>query len=391
MPCGTWPLCDTKNIETNGTANWYETRLIEQGDSPMNEKGKNIIPMIGFILIVAVLMGGFALAKGFGKDGIFSSNTERSKSEAKGSALGGYNIDETGNMTASGMDKISISSISSEVNIDTHSSNEVEAHFHGKITTLSKDALPYLEVKKEGKTVIVRIVYPITTNISISGQTWLDVKVPENWADDLEVSTVSGSINAPELNGEEIKLKTTSGEIKVENISGETVQMHSTSGSFKIGKLDAQETFEKNTVSGSFEADSIEADEVKLGSTSGSTTVRDAVIEKVTSTSISGTVQMNIQEGSAEMSTTSGEISVSFEQGFEEFKANSVSGSVKLQIPGDSGFKIDVNTVSGDINCEDFSMKIISSKKNHLEAEAGDGDSRIEVHTTSGSVNIQKR
>jgi DUF4097 and DUF4098 domain-containing protein YvlB len=336
-------------------------------------------------------MGGFAVAKGFGENGIFSGNTQESKSTTKGSALGGYTIDETDNASTNGMDKISISAVSSEVNIQTNSSDEVEAHFHGKVSTMNKDTLPYLEVAKEGKTVIVKVVYPKTMNISISGQTWLDVKVPENWGDDFEVSTVSGSINAPELLGEEVKISTVSGSINTDSIHGDNVYLNSTSGSFKIGKLIAEDTFEKGTVSGGFEIDSLEAEEVKLQSTSGSTTIRDADIERVTSSSISGSVQMNMKEGSAEMSTTSGEISVTFEQGFKKFSANSVSGSVKLEIPEDSGFKVDVNTVSGDINCEDFSMKILSSKKNHLEAEAGDGDSRIEVHTTSGSVNIKKR
>jgi len=356
----------------------------------MNEKGRNILPMIGFILIIAVLMGGLALAKGLGKGGTFNDNKVSNKSETRGSALGGYTIDDTGSATVSGMNKISISAVSSEVKIETHNSNEVEAHFHGKITISNKDALPYLEVKKEGTTVIVRIVYPNTANISISGRTWLDVKIPEDWENDLKVTSVSGLIIAPKLSGEEVELNTTSGEIKVENIEGENVRLNSTSGAINTGKVIARNLFEKSTVSGSFEADSIEADTVKLGSASGSAAVRYAAAEKVTSTSISGSVQINLQGGSAEMSATSGEISVSFKQGFEEFKANSVSGPVNLQIPGDSGFKAEIATVSGSINCEDFSMKIISSKKNHLEAEAGDGESRIEVHTTSGSVSIRK-
>lgn len=356
----------------------------------MNEKGRNILPMIGFILIVTVLLGGLALAKGFGKDGAFDGDKVINKSENRGAALGGYTIDGTGSATTSGMKNISISAVSSEVKIETHRSNEVEAHFHGKVTTLNKDALPYLEVKKDGNTIIVRIVYPNLANISISGRTWLDVKVPEDWKNDLEVSTVSGPITAPQLNGEEIKLNTTSGTINVANINGEEVRMHSTSGSFTIGKVVARDLFEKGTISGSFEADSIEAEKVKLESTNGSTIIRDANVDKVISTSISGTVQMSLQKGSAEMSTTSGEISVSFEKGFKEFKANSVSGSVTLVLPEDAGFKAEIKTVSGSIDCEDFSLKILSSKKNHLEAEAGDGDGEIEVHTTSGSVSIKK-
>lgn len=356
----------------------------------MNEKGKSIIPMIGFILIVAVLMGGFAIAKGFGKEGLFSNDRVSTKSETRGTVLGGYTIDDTGNASASGMNKISISAVSSEVNIETHNNDQVEAHFHGRISTMNKDALPYLEVKKEGDTVVVRVVYPNTMNISMSGQTWLDVKVPEDWDEDLEVSTISGSIIAPRLSGEEISLSTTSGSIASDSIDGEHVQMNSTSGSFKLGKLVARDNFEQGSVSGSFEADRLEAGEMKLESSSGSIVIKSGEVEKTTSTSISGSMQMNLREGSAELSTTSGSISVTFEQGFEEIKANSISGSVKLYIPGNSGFRADVNTVSGDINCEDFSMEMLSSEKRHLEGKVGNGDGRIEVHTTSGSVTIKK-
>ena len=363
----------------------------EQGEFSMNEKGRNIIPMIGFILIVAVLMGGLACAKGFGETQLFGGKGENNKSKNKTLSFGGYTIDESGQVTTKGMDKISISAVSSEIKIETHRSDEVEAHFHGEISTVNKDALPYLEVLKEGKTAVVRIVHPNVVNISFSGQTWLDVKVPESWGDDLEVTTTSGAINAPRLEGDRIKAGSVSGKISVENINGENVELSSTSGSIEIGTLVAKDLFEKSTVSGSFEVDVLEAEEVKLGSTSGSTSVRYATVDIGSSTSISGSVKMDIQEGSAELSTTSGDISVSFDKSFKGFKANCVSGTVTLRIPEDSEFKVDVNTVSGDINCEDFSMKILSSKKNHLEAKAGDGDSKIEVHTTSGSVSIKKK
>ncbi|MBP7175021.1 MAG: DUF4097 family beta strand repeat protein [Thermoclostridium sp.] len=357
----------------------------------MNEKGRNILPMIGFILIVAVLMGGLAAAKGFGKNQLFDSNKKDNKSKTQTISFSGYSIDENGQVSTKGMDKISISAVNSEVKIETHHSDEVEAHFYGEVSTINKDALPYLEVVKEGKTAVVRIVHPNIVNISITGKTWLDVKVPESWGDDLEVTSVSGSINAPVLDGDRIQVSSVSGSINVESINGENVYLNTTSGSLQIGTLVAAEMFEKSTVSGSFEVDVLEAGEVKLGSTSGSTTVRGGTTEKVTSTSISGSVNMNLQEGSTELSTTSGGISVSFDKGFEDFKANSVSGSVTLQIPEDCEFKVNVNTISGDINCDDFSMKTLSSEKNHLEAEVGDGESNIEVHTTSGSVNIHKR
>lgn len=351
----------------------------------MNEKGKNILPMIGFILIVAVLMGGFAVAR------TFTGKTTTNQNTSKSGVLGGYTIDDTGDVSTNGINKITISAVSSEMNIKTHDSSSVEAHFYGKVSTVNKDLLPHLEVTREGNTAVVKIVYPKTINMSYQGQTTLDVLIPEEWEKDLEVGSVSGKINAPDLTGDSIRVSSVSGAIETENITGDDVRLNTTSGSFRIGKLVARDYFEKNTVSGGCEIDRVESEEVKLESTSGGTTIKSASIDKVTSNSISGEIEMTMENGSADLATTSGEISIKFEEDFKSFSANSVSGRVKLEIPENSEFKIDVNTVSGDIHCEDFSMKIISTKRNHLEAEVGDGDSTIEIHTTSSGVNIKKR
>ncbi len=361
----------------------------------MNEKGRNILPMIGFILIVAVLLGGFAMAKSFGKGvQLFDNKRETGisiKNNRKSSPLGGYSIDDSGSVSTSGMNEISISGVSSEISIETHNSDKVEAHFYGNVTTSNQDALPYLEVVREGNTAVVRVKYPNVKNVSINGKTSLDVKIPEDWAQDLEVSSVSGRITTQELTGENVKLNTTSGDIEVDNITADDIVFQSVSGSFNLSNLKANGTISKNTISGSCTINEAQAEKIALESTSGSTTIHNADADKVTSTSISGAVEVNLSRGSAEMATTSGEILVRFEEDFDGFSANSVSGGVRLEIPENSEFKVDINTISGEIRCNDFSMKILSSKRNQLQAEAGNGGSRIEIRTTSGSVDISRR
>lgn len=361
----------------------------------MNEKGRNILPMIGFILIVAVLLGGFAMAKSFGKEPrIFDNKRETNisiKNNRKSSPLGGYSIDDSGALSTSGINKISVSGVSSEISIETHNSDKVEAHFYGNVTTSNQDALPYLEVFKEGSTAVVRVKHPNVTNVSINGKTSLDVKIPEDWARGLEISSVSGKITATELIGDKVQLNTTSGEIEVDNITAEDIILQSVSGGFNLGNLEADGTIKKSTISGSCTVNEVQAGEIALESTSGSTTIHNANADKITSTSISGAVEINLSRGSAEMATTSGEILVRFKEDFDKFSANSVSGGIRLEIPEDSEFKVDVSTVSGEIRCDDFAMKILSSKRNQLQAEAGNGGGRIEISTTSGSVNISKR
>jgi hypothetical protein len=170
----------------------------------MNERGKNILPMIGFILIVIVVLGGFAFFSRKKDTGNFKviDNT-RKKSGF------GYDIDSTGKVSTDGVDKITIRSVSSEVKIATHKSDQVNAHFYGNVIGFNKENMPYLEVEKKGNEALVRIVYPAKTGLNITENTKLDVVIPEDWNRNIEVISISGGISADQLTGNDITLNTT--------------------------------------------------------------------------------------------------------------------------------------------------------------------------------------
>jgi len=61
---------------------------------------------------------------------------------------------------------------------------------------------------------------------------------------------------------------------------------------------------------------------------------------------------------------------------------DSVSGSISLWIPSNSGFTAELHTVSGKINC---AIPVTTSGKKIV---AGDGRSEIDIETVSGDLNI---
>ncbi len=61
---------------------------------------------------------------------------------------------------------------------------------------------------------------------------------------------------------------------------------------------------------------------------------------------------------------------------------DSVSGSISLWIPSDSGFTAELHTVSGKINC---AIPVTTSGKKMV---AGNGSSEIDIETVSGNLNI---
>lgn len=330
----------------------------------MNERGKNILPMIGFILIVIVVLGGFAFFSRKKDTGNFKviDNT-RKKSGF------GYDIDSTGKVSTDGVDKITIRSVSSEVKIATHKSDQVNAHFYGNVIGFNKENMPYLEVEKKGNEALVRIVYPAKTGLNITENTKLDVVIPEDWNRNIEVISISGGISADQLTGNDITLNTTSGKIEISDI-------------------DADGTISASSISGSCNIDKVISDNAKINTSSGDTVVGYLEAKDIKFKTISGHGKLNVTVKKAELNSTSGNIDVDFTNGFEKISAKSISGRVKLGIPGTTEFTVDLKTISGGIDCQDFPMKISSSGKKELKGQVGSGGSEIDVSTTSGNIEI---
>lgn len=330
----------------------------------MNERGKNILPMIGFILIVIVLLGGFAFYSQ--KQG--TGNNSAADNSLRKSGFG-YDIDSTEKISTDGADKITIISVSSEIKITTHNSEQVNAHFYGNVIGFDKGNIPYLEVKKNGSEIMVRIVYPTKTGVNIREDTKLDVAVPEDWNRNIEVKSISGDISADELTGEDITLNTTSGEIKVSEIkAGGTISASSISGNCNIDKA--------------------VSDYAKINTTSGDVAVGSLKAEDIKFKTISGDAKLNVTAEEAELNSTSGDIDANFLSGFEKISAKSISGNVKLGIPDETEFTVDLKTLSGSIDCKDFSMNITSSGKREFKGKVGSGSGKIDISTTSGNIKI---
>lgn len=367
----------------------------------MNNRGRNILPMIGFIMIIGLLLGGFALARSTKARKLLDDNSNKGSTQTQtnksifdfgkdGILLDRYTVDESKDLSMDGVDKITITSVSSKLNIYYGNSDKINAKYYGSMQTSGKDAVPYLEVVKEGREAVIRIKYPVWYNVSLSEQTTLDVTIPEKLDCDFDINNTSGSISAQELKGGNISIGTISGAISQGVIKGKDIEIKSTSGSINAESIDASGDFKCSSISGKCTIGSVKCEKADLNSTSGSINFNDVTSDDISARSISGSIDLVLKRGSADIDTTSGKIKVKFVEGFDKVKIKSISGKVTLSIPEDSQFEADIQTLSGSISCSDFSMKISSTKRNELKATAGNGSSRVNINTSSGGVEIIK-
>ena len=185
----------------------------------------------------------------------------------------------------------------------------------------------------------------------------------------LALSTVSGEIRASDVSGG-LTAGTTSGDVRLEDVAGK-LEVNTVSGGVKLedGKIDGATV---NTTSGDVNLDGV-AGPINVGTISGDVAVRDG-----------HSTQLAI-------STTSGEFNYSGDLApGQPNTINTVSGDVKLELPEDSGIRLDTSTISGDIS-NDFDLSDRAEGLRSLKGVVGDGSTNLTVGTTSGDISIEKR
>jgi lia operon protein LiaG len=192
-----------------------------------------------------------------------------------------------------------------------------------------------LPMTENGNKLIFNTQYDTPSNATIS------VSVPNKFTDKgtFKVVTSSGHIDVSNLNVNTLSLSSASGDINASDLNLNYLVLNSSSGEIKF------DTIKTST-------------ETKFTSASGD----------IIGSGTLGTVTGN---------TSSGDINLKFKDSLSNTALSTASGSVSLSFPKNLGYKVNYETVSGDLN----------SPSNELSF--GDGSSLINVNTTSGDLNVK--
>ena len=191
-----------------------------------------------------------------------------------------------------------------------------------------------------------------------------DLKIPALAADEIRLGSTSGNIFAVTSGAKKLTASSTSGDVNVEQSTDtDTADLGSTSGSIAC-KLGHVKTLTAGSTSGSISVTVTgSAGYVKMGSTSGNLYPEIASVDK------------------ADMNSTSGSVTGSV-TAFTELKVGSTSGSVTLKLPAEPGFTLKAGTTSGS-----FSSGLALAKDGDTYT-CGDGSARCSIDTTSGNIRI---
>ena len=181
----------------------------------------------------------------------------------------------------------------------------------------------------------------------------------------VQASSVSGTVRGQDI-GREVRLSSTSGSVTAENC-GDDVRATSVSASVTV--LNAKGDVLAHSVSGNVEVKN-PGGRVDANSSSGSVEVRDA-------------------NGDVKAHATSGRVIVQGNpSGNSYWELKTVSGSVDIGVPSSASFHLSAGAVSGQIRAQ-VPIMIEEQGKHSLRAHMGDGGGRVEIHTISGSIEVQ--
>lgn len=207
----------------------------------------------------------------------------------------------------------------------------------------------------------------------------LSVQIPSGIR--LSVFTTSASVSSDTLTQNSIRISTASGRTDLGKLSAEGVELESTSGAIRAQDITAN-SFECNTTSGSLKINSLTAQNASVISTSGSVDLRRAEIPDVYVQSTSGSIDLALASASdVKIRSTSGSVELTL-SAVSDADIRTSSAKTTLHLTG-GGAELSYRTTSGSlITSEPY------SKKGGLYI-FGDGESKISVESTSGSLEVE--
>ena len=284
-----------------------------------------------------------------------------------GAATAGTPINETRSVDADA--RIDVSNIKGEVTVSGWDRNEVS------ISGTLGEGAKSLSIDGSGSHLTIKVQPPDKQgwfswgSESRMGDTTLDLKVPRNA--EMKIEVVSADVALSGVAGRALTVNSVSGKLRLDSEAKE-VEIDSVSGNIDLtGKADRAHL---ETVSGNVRARGLNG-QVKFETVSGDIDAENGDYREINAGTVSGDINLRgkpTKDARVEVET--------------------MSGDVHVYLPADIAGRLRVTTFSGSIRSDFGKVK----EEEHgpgssLEATMGNGDSRVNLQTFSGDVEVRRQ
>lgn len=317
-------------------------------------KKSTLIALCVCIAGIGLMIAGFALSKGnWRKMGMNSYNVVRKTYEC-----------------TTNIDNLKVNESSDEVKI-------VRGDVDKPVVDYSETENWTYEIKESNGTLSIerKQIKDVYFTFGINTEnTDLVITLPKSTKGEFDITTSSGAIKITDINCEKMALETSSGSIKLEGIETGKFTAKATSGAIKITDTKTKDAA-ISASSGNIKVENLEADDVTVTTTSGSIHFDNIKAKGVNANATSGGISFNnIDVSSLGLGATSGSVKCDDTSIKDSIVAKTTSGSISLNLNGkENDYSIDTSTTSGSCNVSDRTG----------------GSKSIKASATSGSITIK--
>lgn len=174
-------------------------------------------------------------------------------------------------------------------------------------------------------------------------------------------------------------LRTMNGSISIQGATGNQI-VHTNSGNISIGEVEGQ--VQANSAGGNVNVTD-SAGQFNLRTVAGNIEVQ-RIRGEVRARTTSGNINMNNIDGTLVCATASGNIDANFTAVTHGVHAESASGNISLELPGNMGYRLDVRGSS--INLDQLGPFDGTIRGRSASGQIGDGMIPVQISTASGRV-----
>lgn len=179
-------------------------------------------------------------------------------------------------------------------------------------------------------------------------------------------------------------LRTLKGDILIHDLSG-THRLQTNAGNLMVSYSEGE--FQANSTAGTIEF-SNSSGQINIQSVAGNIDLRD-INGEIRVRSTAGTITGQSLSGSLLTRTVAGLVRADFLHVDEGISIETTAGNVELTLPDDQGFDIDARGMNFNLKgFDDFTGNL---QRMSASGSVGNGSIPIQVHTSAGTVLIQKR
>ncbi len=290
-----------------------------------------------------------SIFSGIGNNNVSFDDYASFEREASNLGSGMHAIDKSEEMDVRDVKKIETSVVFADVKVVRENRETVKIHYFG-ILNDSRDADYNIRKNNTFKFEVNWHNDLLNLNPFKNSKAMMIIYLPEEYKGELMSNTVSGDIETDALKLSEVKLSTVSGDIDVEELEGNDLTIASVSGDIRLNKATLEQ--------------------VDLDNVSGSLRINELESEKVDANTISGDIRIDLEEMK------------------DNIKIESVSGSVILNIKEDLNAELNVESLTGDVNCSHKVDDVDEKDDNVLKGKIGSGKYELRIETLSGDISI---